>query len=219
MGIAVQLVVPLSTILSIVFLGERVGWWRATGICLAFAGVLVMAFDPRVFSYAEAFLWAFGGAVAAAIGTVMMKTLRAVGVFQLQGWTALVTAPCLAGAALLVEVPGFAALPEMPAWIWAVIVFSGVGTSILGHGGFYYLLQRYDVSHVAPLTLGAPVLTAVFGVAILGDVITLQVAIGAVATLAGVGVLVTRTGGGLQPETEGGLNPKKSQIQASTRPD
>jgi O-acetylserine/cysteine efflux transporter len=202
MGVAVQLLVPLATLLSIIFLGERIGWRRSAGMLVAFAGVFIMSFDPRVFAYIEAFFWVFGGAVAAAIGTVLMKTLRNVGAFQLQAWTAWVTTPCLVAAAWLFEDPGLADVPTMPAWIWAVLIFSGVGTSVIGHGGFYYLLQRYDVSHVAPLTLAAPVITAVFGVLILDDVITVQVALGGAATLAGVLVLVVRGREGLAPETE-----------------
>ena len=201
-GIALQMVVPLATLLSIVFLGERVGWRRSVGILLAFCGVIIISFDARVFSYAEAFLWLFGGAASAAIGTVFMKTLRGVGVFQLQGWMALVTTPCLAISALLLEDPGFAAVPAMPPWVWAVLAFSGIGTSIIGHGGFYYLLQRYEVSQVAPLTLGAPVVTAILGVVLLGDVITLQVTVGAVGTLLGVLILVSRSREPVQPETE-----------------
>jgi len=201
-GVALQLVVPMATLFSMAFLGERVGWRRALGILLAFVGVMIISFDPRVFSYAEAFLWIFGGAVAAAIGTVLMKTLRNVGVFQLQGWIALITTPCLAVSAWFLEEPGFAAVASMPLWIWAVLAFSGIGTSIIGHGGFYYLLQRYEVSQVAPLTLAAPVVTAVFGVLILGDVITIQVTLGGVATLAGVLILVSRSRGPIQPETE-----------------
>ena len=201
MGVAVQLMVPLATLLSIIFLGERVGWRRSLGMLLAFAGVLVMSFDPRVFAYVDAFLWVFGGAVAAAIGTVLMKTLRNVGAFQLQAWTAVVTTPCLFGAALVVEDPGVAGVPAMPLWIWAILLFSGVGTSVIGHGGFYYLLQRYPVSQVAPLTLAAPVITAILGVLILDDVITPQIALGGLGTLAGVLVLVSRSAEGLEPET------------------
>jgi O-acetylserine/cysteine efflux transporter len=201
-GIALQLVVPLATLLSIVFLGERVGWRRSVGILLAFSGVVLISFDARVFSYAVAFLWIFGGAVSAAIGTVLMKTLRNVGVFQLQGWIALITTPCLAVSAFFLEEPGFAAVARMPAWIWGVLLFSGIGTSIIGHGGFYYLLQRYEIAQVAPLTLAAPVVTVFFGVMLLDEVITIQVGAGALVTLGGVLILVSRSQEPIQPETE-----------------
>src|SRR3990167_762233 len=44
-----QLGVPMSTLMSMVFLGEKIGWRRALGITLAFAGVGVIAFDPGSF--------------------------------------------------------------------------------------------------------------------------------------------------------------------------
>lgn len=216
-GVALQLVVPMATLLSIVFLGERVGWRRSLGILLAFSGVIIISFDPRVFSYAVAFIWIFGGAVSAAIGTVLMKTLRNVGVFQLQGWIAIITTPCLAVSAFFLEDPGFAAVANMPVWIWGVLMFSGIGTSIIGHGGFYYLLQRYDVARVAPLTLAAPVVTAIFGVILLGDVITVQVGAGAAVTLGGVLILVSRSQEPIQPETESAVLTQRKMHQPEAR--
>ncbi|RMF09838.1 MAG: EamA family transporter, partial [Alphaproteobacteria bacterium] len=44
-----QLTVPFSTILGVTLLGERIGIWRTGGIVLAFLGVVVMMFEPRVF--------------------------------------------------------------------------------------------------------------------------------------------------------------------------
>src|SRR5262245_680265 len=50
-AIASQLNVPFQTLLSVWLLGETIHWRRRLGIALAFGGVLLIGFDPHVFSY------------------------------------------------------------------------------------------------------------------------------------------------------------------------
>ena len=52
-----QLGVPFSTLMSMAFLGETIGWRRGTGIVLAFAGVLVIAVDPTSFTISFGLLY------------------------------------------------------------------------------------------------------------------------------------------------------------------
>ncbi len=194
MAIAFQLTVPFVTLLSMVFLGERVGWRRGSGLVLAFAGIVVMGFDPRVFDYRDALVYVALGCLSAAIGTLVMKRLRGVGVFELQAWIAVLSAPVLAFCALLAEPMTLAQLGSVSALTWGAVVFSALATSIVGHGGFYFLIQRHDVSLIAPLTLFSTVFAVLFGVWLLGDVITARIALGGALTLVGVLVLVLRAG-------------------------
>ena len=194
MAIAFQLTVPFVTLLSMVFLGERVGWRRGSGLVLAFAGIVVMGFDPRVFDYRNALVYVTLGCLSAAVGTLVMKRLRGVGVFELQAWIAVLSTPVLAACALLAEPMTLAQLGSVSALTWGAVVFSALATSIVGHGGFYFLIQRHDVSLIAPLTLFSTVFAVLFGVWLLGDVITPRIALGGALTLVGVLVLVLRAG-------------------------
>jgi O-acetylserine/cysteine efflux transporter len=67
---------------------------------------------------------------------------------------------------------------------------------LIGHNGYYYLLQRYEVSLIAPLTLLAPTLGVIFGVWFLGEPMTTRLLIGAAIAFVGVGILAVR---GRQP--------------------
>ncbi|MFP5469347.1 MAG: EamA family transporter, partial [Alphaproteobacteria bacterium] len=67
-----------------------------------------------------------------------------------------------------------------------------VGTSLIGHAGMYYLLQRYEVTQTAPLTLLSPVWGVVFGVTLLGDTITTRIILGGAMTLIGVAIVSSR---------------------------
>src|SRR4029453_1608309 len=49
-GVATQMGVPFSTLMWVMFLGETIRWRRTLGIVLAFAGIVIISFDPRVFA-------------------------------------------------------------------------------------------------------------------------------------------------------------------------
>jgi uncharacterized membrane protein len=89
-AIAMQSYVPMSVLLSMWLLGERVGWRSLTAVGVAFAGVLVMGLDPQVADQPLALLLCLLSAAALALGSTLMRGLEGVGVFSLQAWSALI---------------------------------------------------------------------------------------------------------------------------------
>lgn len=195
-AVVAQLNVPFATMLSIVVLGEAVHWRRWLGIAMTFAGVMVVSFDPHVFDSLTGVLFAAGGALSGAIAAVLMRRLTGVGMFQLQSWTSATAAPLLLIASLIFESDHMTALASADTVGWAALLFTAFGASLIGHNGYYYLLQRYEVSLIAPLTLLAPTLGVIFGVWLLGEPMTSRLLIGAAIAFVGVGVLAVR---GRQP--------------------
>jgi O-acetylserine/cysteine efflux transporter len=198
-AVIVQLNVPFATILSIVFLGESVHWRRWLGIAMTFAGVMVISFDPHVFDSLTGVLFATGGALAGAIAAILMRRLTNVGMFQLQSWTSATAAPLLLGASLLFEDNQVAAMANADLMVWSALLFTAFGASLVGHNGYYYLIQRYEVSLIAPLSLLAPILGVVFGVWMLDEPMTSRLIIGAAIAFAGVGVLAVRGKQAVEP--------------------
>jgi len=84
-----QLSVPFSTLMSMVFLGEKVRWRRGIGIMLAFAGVLLIAVDPKSFSISFGLLYVAGAAFVGSVGGILMKRMSPISVLQLQVWIGL----------------------------------------------------------------------------------------------------------------------------------
>jgi O-acetylserine/cysteine efflux transporter len=188
-AVVAQLNVPFATMLSIFFLGEVVQMRRWAGIALTFLGVTIVSFDPHVFDALTGVLFAAGAALSAAIAAVCMRNLTKVGVFQLQSWTALITAPILLSASFLFESGQGHALTHAQPLTWAALLFTTIGASLIGHNAYYYLLQRYEVSLIAPLSLLSPLLGVVFGISMLGEHLSLRIVVGALTAFAGVGVL------------------------------
>jgi O-acetylserine/cysteine efflux transporter len=193
-AVALQLSVPFATLLGIFVLGERVGWRRWLGMTMAFGGVAWIGFDPRVVGYLDALLLVVLGAFSMALALTLMKRLSGVGVFELQAWIAAVGVPILLVASWLTETAPLAVFVESGPVGWAAVTYSALATSIVAHGSLYYLIQRYDVSFVSPLTLLSSVFAIALGVWLLGDVLTPTIVGGALLTLAGVAIVAARSG-------------------------
>lgn len=192
-AIVVQLGVPFSVILAVIFLGERIGWKRSMGIVLAFIGVLIMGFDPRVFGYIEAVSFTAASALCFAIATILMRRLQGVGVFQLQAWIAVLSLLPMFAASYIFEQNQIPALMAA-GWLGPVTIgYSALGGTVLGQSGMFFLLQRYTVTVISPYMLLPPFMGVLAGVLFLNDQLTLRAIMGGLVTLAGVTIITLRT--------------------------
>ncbi len=185
-AITMQIYVPMTTILAVTVLGERVGWRTTTAVTIAFGGVLLVGLDPLVLAQIDALFLVIASAFFLALGTVLMRRLKGIGVFSFQAWNALLSLPLLAIAAWLVDQPDPAQLANIPATAWLAVVYSAIGASIIGHGGFYLLIQRHPVTEVTPYLLLVPILAVGLGVAVWGDRPGWRLAVGGGLVLIGV---------------------------------
>ncbi len=198
-AIAMELYVPFATILSVIFLGDRVGWRRLVGIGLAFIGVAIIALGKQDAANADAHIALGIGLVAAgafseAIGAVFVKQSKAFKPLELLAWFSLVGSVGLWVLTFIFEAgqsESFAASDKL--FIAGAILYSAIGGSIFGHTAYYWLLQRLPVSVVAPSVLLTTVLAVFFSVLLLGDPIGLRIVIGGLMTLAGVGIVLVRS--------------------------
>lgn len=187
-----QLGVPFATIMSIVFLKEQVHWRRWLGISLSFLGVMVISFDPVVFTYIDGLLFVVASAFVGSIGTIFQRQIKNVGVFELQAWVAVAAAPLMLGASAIFESDIFALVMTADLLDWAGVFYVAFASSLVGHAGIYYLLQRYEVTQTAPLTLLSPVFTVFFAVMLLGEILTTRMIVGALIALTGVLIVSIR---------------------------
>lgn len=191
-AVAVQLNVPFAALLSTLFLGEQVGWRRWFAIALAFFGVMLIGFDPLIFGDIDGLMLVLLAAFCNAIGMILMRRMRGVGVFQLQAWIAMLSWPTLFAVSFMVEGGLGAAVAQAGAAAWGAVLFAALGAGLVGHAGMFYLLQRYEVSQVAPLTLLAPLFGVLFGVSLWGDEVTWRMGLGGSMTLLGVLIIALR---------------------------
>ena len=193
LAVAGQLGVPFSLILAVVIYKERIRWPRITAVALCFAGVAVMGFDPAIARESLALWLTVVASLCWAMGNLLFRKLVGVPVMTIHAWLAAVSVPILAGTALVFEPQRLAAVGNLSWQVWACLAYSGLASSLLGHGGMTWLLQRYPVATVSPLTLPTPLLSVIIAVIAFDTPITVQMLIGGALTLIGVAVITLRT--------------------------
>ncbi|MEI6485297.1 MAG: DMT family transporter [Sphingomonadales bacterium] len=193
LAIVGQLGVPFSLILAVIFMKEEIRWPRITAIALCFLGVVVMGFDPAIAHERVGILLTAAASLCWAVGNLLFRRLQGVPVLVIHGWLGLVAIPVMATLAWLFEPAKLAAIPDLPLSTWGWVAYSGIMSSLVGHGGMTWLFQRYPVATVSPLTLPTPLISVTIAVIIYHTPITGQMLVGGLLTLVGVAIITIRT--------------------------
>lgn len=191
-SVVAQLQVPFASLLAALFFRDKLGWRRAAGMVVAFAGVVLIAGEPRLASALEPLLMVVGASLAFAAANVQIKRLGAVDGFTLNAWMTLFAAPLLLVLSLILEDGQWHAVTHATWRGWAALLYIVVAATIIAYGLWYYLIGKYDVNQAVPYMLLIPVFGVLSGVAVLGEPLTWTLVIGGVLTVAGVGVIVIR---------------------------
>jgi O-acetylserine/cysteine efflux transporter len=192
-AITQQTYIPMALILAVVVLGERVGWKSWLAVTVAFSGVIVLSFDPMIMKQWHVVGIALTSALFHALGSVYMRGITGIGVFNFQAWTAVISIPVLLVATLLME-SGQWQMMKSADWVdWSTIVYSAFIASIMGHGLFYFLVQRHPVSTIMPYLLLTPLAAVIFGILIWGDRPGPRLLTGGFLVLSGILVVTLRS--------------------------
>ena len=196
-----QLGVPITTLLSVLMLGERIRWRRGLGIALAFGGAMLVIVDPAGFEISSGLIYVLACAFVASLGAVLIKQMDGVKPLTFQAWVALISAPPLLAATFVFE-SGQVEAVQAAGWPFlAAMVFSVLVVSLFAHTMFYHLIGKYEANLLSPLTLMAPLMSIGIGVAFLGETFDLRMAIGTLVALSGV-LLIALRGNKVAPRVE-----------------
>ena len=205
-SIAVQLQTPFAAIMAAFFFGETLGWRRIVGMVVAFAGVLLIAGEPRFSENPWPLLSVIAAALVWAAGNIQVKALGdSVDAVQLNGWIAILAAPQLLIASWLIEGPQWQHIPEASWMGWAALLFQAVVIAIFTYWIWYNMMRRYPVNQVMPFTLLLPMIGVASGAVMRGEIVTWQMIVGGLATVAGVGIIVLRRPAVVAPATKTGI--------------
>lgn len=202
-AISIQLQVPFAALLAALAFGERLGWRRALGMAIAFAGVAVIAGEPRLDGHYVSLALVIGAALVWAVANILVKHLGRIDGTQINAWMALFATPQLALASLVLEDGQAAALQAADWRIILVIVYQAILVVGLGYGTWYAMLKRYDVNVAMPFTLLVPFFGVLSGIVFLDERLTAALIGGGAMTIVGVGIIVLRRPRLAGPKTEG----------------
>jgi O-acetylserine/cysteine efflux transporter len=158
-------------------------------MAVAFSGVYVLAGEPAAMPSLPHLALVVFAAFAWAVANILIKELGPINVFLLNAWIALLAAPQLLVASLVLERGQWQAIVAADWRAWAAIAYMAVGASITAYGLWYYLLDKYEVNRVVPLMLLAPVLAVFLAVLMLGEPLGARIVIGGAVTITGVAMI------------------------------
>ncbi len=190
--LVLQLEVPFLILLGAVLLKERPGPRRWLGIAITFIGVAFIAGEPRLGTAWDSLALLLGGAFTWALGQIMVRRLGAVGGFATFAWVAVFAAPQMFVFSLVLEDDHLAYLASAGWVVWGTVLYMGIVMTALGYGMWYSLVGRFPLARVGPFLLLMPVFSVLGGVTLLGESLTLRVALGGAIVIAGVAVILVR---------------------------
>ena len=192
-AVVLQLGMPATLILSMIFLGERVRWRRGLGIALTFAGVLTVMWNPHGLALSTGLLLVAGATLMSAVGVILTKQIEGLRPITFQAWVGAVSVLPMALLSAIFE-PGQVQIAIGAGWPFlAAVLFSAVVVSLGAHTVYVTLLQRYEANLISALIQVTPLATIGLGVAILHDPFGPRLLIGSALTVVGVLIIALRS--------------------------
>ena len=185
-SILVQLEGPILALLSTLILKERLGWPRALGMGLAFAGIIVIAGEPRLSDSLDSVALVISGAVFWAIAQIMISRLKSLSGITILAWVAIIASPQMLLISLIIEKGQWHSIVSADIQDWSIVFYLSFVMTIVGYSIWYHLLRICDVSKISPFLMLLPVTSIIAGIVLLEEQFTIAMGIGGLLVMAGV---------------------------------
>ena len=202
-AISIQLQVPFASLLAAIFLKDKLGWRRALGMAIAFAGVVIIAGEPRLDGQYTYLFMVIVAACLWAVCNLVVKLQEPLDGMVLLAWISVFAAPVLLGLSFVFEEGQWEMLTSVGFDGISAVVYQSIFVVVLGYGIWYRLLRIYPLNIMMPFTLLLPPVGVASGVLVLGEQLTVTFLIGAAVTIVGVGIILIRRPTTAQPEIKG----------------
>lgn len=196
-AISMESYAPIMMVMSVIFLGEKVGPPRVIGLVMAMVGIFVIVsadgIDGAGRNVPLGVACLIGAAFVEVCAALVIKRQRTVPPLQLLAWFSLVGATFLWLLTLNFETNQMAAFgPGVRERFIPAVIYSAVIASIIGHSIYYYLIQRLSLSVLSTSLLLTTLVAVVTGIVVLKEPVTWQLIVGGGLTIGGVALILIR---------------------------
>lgn len=192
-AVVLQLGMPATLVLSMIFLGEKIRWRRGLGIALTFAGVLTVMWNPDGFALSPGLMLVAGATLISAVGVILTKQIEGMRPITFQAWVGAVSVLPMALLSAIFE-PGQVQKAIAAGWPFVgLVVYSAVVVSLGAHTLYVTLLQKYEANLISALIQVTPLATIALGVIVLHDPFGPRLVIGSALTVVGVLIIALRS--------------------------
>ena len=185
-AILVQLEGPILALMGTILLKEKLGFTRALGMGLAFAGVFIIAGEPRLEGHIDSVILLVAGSAVWAIAQIMISRLKGLSGITILAWVAIMATPQMLLASFIIEDGQWQAITTASLFDWSIIFYLAFIMTVLGYSVWYHLLSNVDVSKVSPFLMLLPITSIIAGMILLDEKFTKAMAIGGVMIMIGV---------------------------------
>lgn len=191
-AVVFQLGLPMTVLLSVVMLHERIGFWRGIGIAVTLLGVMTVIWDPSGLKLSRGLMLVVVATFMSSLGAVMTKQIEGMRPLTFQAWVGFSSVWPLALLSAWLE-PGQLDQAVSAGWPFiAALLFSALIVSLGAHTAYVMLLQRYEANLIAALTLMTPLATIGMGVVLLNDPFGPRMVLGSALAIGGVLIVALR---------------------------
>ncbi|MES2034876.1 MAG: DMT family transporter [Pseudomonadota bacterium] len=189
MVVALQLWIPLTAFFAWRVLGETMRPAALAGMIVALLGVAWMSLDPKGAADLPGIAIGVFASALWALGTVFVRRMPGVPPLKMQALTSVVAAPMLLGASFAFEGDVIGAMAQASWLVWGTVLFAALASTVGATALLFWLVQRREPGRVTPWFLLTPLVACSIGIGLMGDQMTLNLALGGGATLVGVALV------------------------------
>jgi len=173
-SLVVQGQVFFTIVLAMLMHQDRPTRWQIIGVSVGTLGIAAVGADIGQTMPLLAFMVTVCAAFCWAVGNTFVKAMGPVDAISLVVWASLIASLTLIPISLVIEgtAPWGVALRLLAQGdlvFWGSLLFNAFGASLLGYGGWSWLLRRHPTALVAPFTLLVPVFGLGSAAVILGE--------------------------------------------------
>jgi len=184
--IGAQLSVPFAIILSSIFLNEKISNKKWMLIIMSFFGIVLLAFDPRVFNEITGSLLICCMAFFYGLSQVFSRYLKNLDVTFTNTIMSLTGFVILIILSSIFEGNTFQTIKGISVNSWFTVLYAGAIISLLGHLMMFYLYKFYPVDMVLPFYALFPIFGLVLTFFIFGEIPSLITVTGGIIVITSV---------------------------------
>jgi len=184
--IGAQLSIPISILISSLFLKESIRLKKWIFIFSSFMGILLISFDPKILDEIVGTFLIFGMAFFYGLSQVFSRYIKDLDVKFTNSFMGLVGFLVLIIFSQIFEGNIIQQIKTVELYGWLSVMYAGMIISILGHMMMFYLYKFYPVGMVMPFYSLFPIFGLILSFVIFGEVPSIITILGGIIVISSI---------------------------------
>lgn len=185
-ALIVQLGTPFAIIIASVLFKDKLRIKQIIGMLVSLLGVVCLAGSPSIPPFSILVLLLLSALGWAVTNVIVNKNKVKISPIALTGWICLCAIPLVGLASFIFESNQFNSLLSSSWRGWFGILYSAIGSSVIAHSIWSWLLRSSPINLLLPISLLGPVMSVLLGIVFLSEPVNTSKIIGTVLVIGGI---------------------------------